>query len=47
MCLDELNAIVVQAGLAELEWFGSTNYLYAYNLSMQTQIDELGTDKIY
>lgn len=47
MCLDELNTIVNLCGLPELEWFGAAVYLFAFNNSMMTQIDELSNDRIF
>jgi hypothetical protein len=47
MSLDELNQIVSMTGLNELKHFGSSVYLYAYNLSMMTQIDELNSNRIF
>ena len=45
MSIDEFNGVLQQTGLYEED--GPVHYLSAYNNAMQTQIDELWTDKIF
>lgn len=47
MSLDELSMICSQMGLDQMEHWPATESLFAYNLAMQTQVDELCSDRIF
>ncbi|KRX01621.1 hypothetical protein PPERSA_00328 [Pseudocohnilembus persalinus] len=47
MCLDELNQIISLCNLNAEESFGSSVYLFAYNMSMMTQVNEIGSNRLF